>query len=344
MNGGAAHRSNGSVLKDSIEGSQSRSRNLILTSCIISSGGVEMYSLEAAQTATIMQEYIEVRLREPITLLELADAAGYSPWHAARLFKEATGLTPFDYIRSRRLTNAALRLRDGDERVLDVALDFVFDSHEGFTRAFSKAFGISPKRYSLKTPPIKLFLPTKAMDTYRYFNEQIVRTEENSMCAVKTIFVQIIERDARKCLLLRGKKAEDYFSYCQEVGCDVWSVLTSVKEALYEPIGMWLPKHLTKPGTSAYVQGVEVPTDYANTVPEGYELVDLPPCTMMVFQGEPYNDEDFEAAISEIWLHAKKFDPRLYGYDWDPEAAPRFQLAPMGYRGYIEAYPVSKMK
>ena len=58
-----------------------------------------------------------------------------------------------------------------------------------------------------------------------------------------------------------------------KVGCDIWSVLSSVKEAMYEPIGMWLPKHLIGEGTSQYVQGVEVPLDYANVVPEGYELI-----------------------------------------------------------------------
>lgn len=296
-----------------------------------------MGNFEAARAATVMQEYIETKLREPITLRELADAAGYSPWHAARLFKEATGVSPFDYIRARRLTKAALMLRDGDDRVIDVALDFVFDSHEGFTRAFSKKFGMPPKRYSQKTPPIKLFMPYLALDTYRHFHK-----EEKKMSSetIKAIFVQVIERPARKVLLLRGKEAEDYYEYCEEVGCDVWSILTSVKEALYEPIGLWLPKHLIKPGTSKYVQGVEVPLDYANAIPEGFELIELPPCKIMVFQGEPYDDENFEDAISEIWKYAEKFDPTLYGYKFAPEAAPRFQLAPMGYRGYIEAYPV----
>ena len=157
----------------------------------------------------------------------------------------------------------------------------------------------------------------------------------------KTVFVQVIERPARKVLLKRGIKATDYFGYCEEVGCEIWSVLTSVKEALYEPIGMWLPGHLIREGTSQYVQGVEVPLDYANVIPEGYELIELPPCTMMVFQGEPYDDIDFMAEIGVIWDHVKRFDPAVYGYQWAPEAAPRFQLVPMGYRGYIEAYPVN---
>lgn len=160
----------------------------------------------------------------------------------------------------------------------------------------------------------------------------------------KTVFVQVMERPARKVLLKRGMNATEYFAYCEEVGCDVWSVLSSVKEAMYEPIGMWLPKHLIKAQTSEYVQGVEVPLDYHNEIPEGYELIDLPPCKMMVFQGESYEDENFMDAIDEVWKHIEKFDPTIYGFQWAPEAAPRFQLAPMGYRGYIEARPVLEVK
>lgn len=285
-----------------------------------------------------MQEYIESNILKKITLKELAVVAGYSPWHAARLFKEATGKAPFEYIRTLRLTKAALILRDNNEKIIDVAMDFVFDSHEGFTRAFSKEFGMPPIKYSQHTPPIKLFMPQKVFDTYRAFHRGGKKMNEN--CSTKSIFVQVIERPARKVLLRRGEKAADYFAYCEEVGCDVWSVLSSIKEAMYEPIGMWLPKHLIKEGTSQYVQGVEVPLDYNNDIPEGYELIELPPCKLMIFQGETYNDDDFMDEINEVWNHISKFNPEVYGYQWAPEEAPRFQLAPMGYRGYIEARPV----
>ncbi len=106
-----------------------------------------------------MQDYIDRHLTEPITLHMLAEAAGYSPWHSARLFKELTGKTPFDYIRALRLSRAAEKLRDGDARIIDVAFDFVFDSHEGFTRAFSKQFGMTPEHYRRNTPPLRLFMP-----------------------------------------------------------------------------------------------------------------------------------------------------------------------------------------
>jgi len=113
-----------------------------------------------------MQDYIEKHITEPITLHMLAQAAGYSPWHSGRMFKELIGKTPFEYIRSIRLSQAAVKIRDEKIRIIDVALDFVFESHEGFTRAFSRQFGISPYYYSKNTPPLKLFMPNSIRDYY----------------------------------------------------------------------------------------------------------------------------------------------------------------------------------
>lgn len=185
-----------------------------------------------------MQNYIEEHITELITLSQLASAARYSPWYAEKLFKEYTTMAPFDYIRALRLTKAALMLRDGKPKVIDVALDFVFDSHEGFTKAFSKQFGMSPKNYSRSAPPIQLFVPYPAND-YRHtkFKGEKTMSENKN---IQAVFVQVIERPARKVLLKRGYKADEYFAYCEEVGCDIWGMLTSVREALYEPIGIRL--------------------------------------------------------------------------------------------------------
>jgi AraC-like DNA-binding protein len=284
-----------------------------------------------------MQEYIAQNVTEPITLRDLAKCAGYSAFHSARLFKELTGKSPFEYIRALRLTRAALRLRDEKTRVLDVALDFVFDSHEGFTRAFSKEFGITPRRYGKSPPPIRLFMPYSVRDQQRLLKGEL-KMEPNN--ANQTVFVQVIERPARKLILKRGRQANDYFEYCDEIGCDVWGILSSVKEALYEPIGMWLPEALRPAGTSVYAQGVEVPEDYSGETPEGFEIISLKPCKMMIFQGPPYKEEDFGSAIADLWEVMKAYTPELYGFEWADGDGPRFQLEPQGYRGYIEGRPV----
>jgi len=287
-----------------------------------------------------IQQYINTHLTEPITLYQLAKTAGYSQYHAARIFKELTGTTPFEYIRRLRLSKAAIMLRNENVKVIDVALDFVFDSQEGFTRAFSKEFGVPPKKYAKSPRPIALFMPEIVKDYYLLKN----RNEEKVMSKTdKAIFVQIVERPARKLIVKRGTSATHYFEYCEEVGCDVWDILSGIKEALYEPIGMWMPDSLRPAGTSYYTQGVEVPMNCNVVVPQGFEMILLPPCKMLIFQGQPYDDEHFGEAIEELWKQTENFNPEIYGYEWADDIAPKFQLAPMGYRGYIEGRPVREI-
>jgi len=166
------------------------------------------------------------------------------------------------------------------------------------------------------------------------------------------IFTQIVERPARKLLLKRAKSAEDYFGYCEEFGCEdeetgnsiPWEIVSKIKEALYEPVGMWLPDNMRPKDTGVYAQGIELPNDYSGEIPEGFELIDIPPCKMLIFQGEPYDDSKFEQAISDLWKRIEKFNPEVYGYEYADELAPRMQLAPWGWRGYIEMRPVREMK
>ena len=293
-----------------------------------------------AQAVQRMQDLIEERAGMQITLDDLGKAAGYSRSYALRVFKELTGLTPFDYIRQYRLTNGAKRLRDGNVKVSEVAEDCAFDTHEGFTRAFSKEFGLSPEEYKNSPVPVRYFIPYSVLIRHLTKN----KGDENIKKERQTVFVHIEERPERKMIVRRGVSADNYYEYCEEVGCDVWGILESIKEAMYEPTGSWLPPKLIRKGTSKYVQGAEVPSNYKGTVPEGFEIMDLEPCTVMVFCGEPFADADYEEAICGVKEAIENFDPKTRGYEWADADAPRFQLMPVGSRGYIEARPVRRLK
>ena len=297
-----------------------------------------MNSREQIEAMHKIQSYIDHHLRDVMTLQMISKIAGYSPSQTERLFKEVTGKNLFEYIRAMRLTDAAKSLRsDQNQRIIDISLDYVFDSHEGFTRAFSKEFGISPKRYQQKPIPVPYFISYDILGRYLFNNRKEVERMES-----KTVFVQVVERPRRKAIIKRGIKATEYFQYCEEVGCDVWGIFESIPNALYEPAGFWLPKEMIPEGTSEYVQGVEVPFNNQGVVPEGFDVITLEPTLMMIFQGEPYKDEDFMEEIPIVQKHIESFDPKLYGYAWDNKQ-PRFQLNPLGYRGYIEAKPVKKL-
>ena len=122
-----------------------------------------------------------------------------------------------------------------------------------------------------------------------------------------------------------------------------WDILCAIKESLYEPVGLWLPENMRPDGTGIYAHGVEVPMDYKGEIPNGFDVIDLQPCKMLVFQGETYKDEDFEVNVGLCMDRIEKFNPKVYGYEYAPEAAPRMQLSPMGWRGYIEMRPVKEI-
>ena len=274
-----------------------------------------------------MQDYIEQHLDEEISSAALAKVAMYSPWYAYRLFTQWLKITPADYIRRMRLSKSALRLRDQHVKIIDVAFETGFNSVDGYQRAFFREFGCNPREYTRRPVPIYLFTP--------YGISGSINRKEISMNDVKTIFVQVIDKPARKVLVKRGQKAEDYYAYCEEVGCEIWGLLLSIKSMSGEPAGFWLPEKYIKPGTSRYVQGVEVSVDYDGVIPEGLDLMELPPAKYLMFQGEPFAEENFEEAISQVWESIRKYNPAAHGYAWDEEN-PRIQLEPRGERGYCE--------
>lgn len=263
-----------------------------------------------------MQHYINAQLDEDITLDAIANAAGYSKYHAARIFKELTGRTVFETIRALRLTKAAQALQSFDEKVVDVAMDNGFDSHDGFTRAFSRQFGITPQKYHKETPPINWFVhyPIEAYyilkgGTKPVFNERVSRT----------VTVTVVERPARKLIFLRHN-ATDYFSACEEVGCEWEGIFNSIPEKFDTAAGGRLPKFLIQPNTNGHAFFVEVPLDYNKPIPDGYEIADLPPCTYLYFNGMPYEDpNDFPIAIGIVNEAIENYPFEHFGWEISDE-------------------------
>ena len=73
-----------------------------------------------------MQEYIDRNLSGEVSLSELAQVSLFSPWYSYRLFRGYLDMTPAEYIRKLRLSRAAVRLRDEQCRIIDVAFDLGF--------------------------------------------------------------------------------------------------------------------------------------------------------------------------------------------------------------------------
>ena len=215
--------------------------------------------------------------------------------------------------------------------ILDVALDSGFGSVDGYQRAFRREFGCNPSAYAADPIPLRLFTPYGVK--FRYMERK------KTTMSARNVFIQVIDKPKRKVIIKRGKTATEYMQYCEEVGCDIWGLLVSMKSLCGEPVCLWLPETYIKPGTSRYVQGVEVAEGYTGEIPDGFDVIELPKAQYLMFQGEPFQEEDYQQAIAEIWEAEKNYDPSLIGYQWD-HLNPRIQLEPIGTRGYIELVPI----
>lgn len=88
--------------------------------------------------------YIEDHVEDDIDIAAAAREAASPPFHFQRMFSMLTGITLGDYIRMRRLSLAADELRRGNEKTIDIALRFGYDTPESFSRAFQRFHGITP--------------------------------------------------------------------------------------------------------------------------------------------------------------------------------------------------------
>lgn len=92
-------------------------------------------------------EYIESNLHRKLTLEELASRYYISPTHFYRIFRALTNQTVKSYILGRKLSEAAIALRNSNNKVVDIAFRYGFNSHEQFARDFQSRFRITPSRY-----------------------------------------------------------------------------------------------------------------------------------------------------------------------------------------------------
>ena len=90
---------------------------------------------------------------EPLTVDDLARAAGLSRAHFSRQFRRAFGASPHAYLLTRRLERAAALLRVTDRSVADICFSVGLESVGSFTTSFTRAFGMPPTAYRAAFPP-----------------------------------------------------------------------------------------------------------------------------------------------------------------------------------------------
>jgi AraC-like DNA-binding protein len=116
-----------------------------------------MPSLPPARHLLRAKDLADARYTEPLTVADLARAAGLSPAHFSREFRRTFGESPHVYLLTRRLERAAALLRNTDNSVAEICMAVGLSSVGSFTTSFTRLYGRSPTAYRASFPPAAAF-------------------------------------------------------------------------------------------------------------------------------------------------------------------------------------------
>ena len=100
-----------------------------------------------------VQEHLAANIAEPISLSDLAEAAGLSRMHFAAQFRAATGCRPHDYLLQHRVEHAKQMLTGTDTPLVEVALSTGFQTQSHFSTVFKRLVGETPARWQRMQRP-----------------------------------------------------------------------------------------------------------------------------------------------------------------------------------------------
>jgi AraC-like DNA-binding protein len=118
------------------------------------------------------KDLADARYAEPLTVDDLARAAGLSRAHFSREFRRAFGESPHAYLLTRRLERAAALLRMTDRSVADICFSVGLSSVGSFTTSFTRTFGASPVAYRERHPPAAAYAVVPACVVRAYGRPQ----------------------------------------------------------------------------------------------------------------------------------------------------------------------------
>ena len=271
--------------------------------------------MDSREIITASAAYIEAHLKDPLSVEQLAAIAGFSPYYYCRLFSLYMEMPVMEYVRRRRLAYAAADLCEGG-RILDIAMDYGFESHNGFSKAFRKVYGYSPDEYRRRAAPHRPIAPNPLSGQKRevtfqpqvrieqregfYIAGMVVRTsaEISSIAQQPALWkkVWLLEQENKIYAMARPRQhGEYYISFPVETG--LFRLVTCVR--------------------------VEDP----ETVDDGLYVDWVPPGLYGIFSPPP-TEGDLAQAVVDTW--------RYIFETWLPDSG--YALAPQGldYEFYDE--------
>ncbi|KHE72668.1 AraC family transcriptional regulator [Halobacillus sp. BBL2006] len=252
-------------------------------------------------------DYIEEHLLEDLSIEEIAQKANASVFHFQRMFSLLTNMSVGEYLRKRRLTLAAHELSKTDEKIIDIAYKYRYDTPESFSKAFKKQHGISPR-------DVKCF--TGKMQSY---NRLVIQV---SVKGAEPMQYEIVEKGPVQVVGVK-EEVSCVNGENQRIIPKLWDKVNKegMSQRLFRlndgaikgVLGVCVDKSKTKANHIDYWIAVS----HEGDVPEGFSKLDLPASKWAVFEVHgPMPD-----AIQKVWkqIYSEWFPSSGYEHAGTPD-------------------------
>ena len=209
-------------------------------------------------------EYMEGHLTDEITLADIAKHVNLSAFHFQRAFSLLAEMSPAEYLRKRRLSQAGAELTGGDVKVIDVALKYRYDSPESFTKAFTRFHGVSP-------------MQVKKGGSIQFMNRFAVRMTIEGGCMME----YKIEKWEAMDLLMHAKNFHAETSEAEIP--KFWDEYYAHEEYRKIPGYLGLCAQQKTDGDE-FRYGIGCKASDVEGIPEGFEIIHIPEYTWAVFK------------------------------------------------------------
>ena len=270
--------------------------------------------------------YIEEHLTEEIDYEIVAKEASCSSFYLQRIFSILCGMTLGDYIRNRRLTLAGNELSAADDKVIDIALKYGYESPESFTRAFSRFHGVTPSKAKKDGSKLKSFSRLSVKITLSGGNIMDYKIiEKNAFDIIEKVEAHTVENSEN------AKSIPDFWMRSHNDGT-VKTLLDTTTDRTYI-FGVCygnLPEN-----AKTFDYSIAAKCDNNTVVPEGFRKNTIPARTWAVFEGKgamPNAMQDMWHKIISEFFPTSGYQPT---YEMDIEAYTDGNMGSPDYRSEI---------
>ncbi len=262
------------------------------------------------------KSYVDDHVSQNLSVDSIAHHLGYSARQLTRILVMKTGISPREYLRWTRLCKAVFAIKYSQAALVDISLQYGYESQEGFTRAFKECFGVNPGDYRKSEALIK----TDNWHINQMLQQMSHDAADNGIFSIQNVDSWMIHKPARIWAVARRNHENlppnEFYKLCAMEG--IMDKTGSLPDVLIEGGAILTMEH----ENNQLCFGVELETDYPVELLKEFEIFYIPELPYVVFNCPPYAKENHGSVIHSIWEAQKAYQPERHQLEWNYGEAP----------------------